>query len=364
MKPTRVLVAPLDWGLGHATRCIPIIKALQQRGCEVFLGGNGPSLELLHKEFPGLDTVKLPAYNPVYPSNLSMVVAMIFQLPKFIRVINDEHREIGQYIARHAIDLIISDNRYGCWSRSATSIFITHQTNLRMPAGLRWMEPIVNYYNRRQLKKFTRCWIPDLPERQLSGELSTGATSLTVDFIGPLSQFSAPRVAEIKYDILFLLSGPEPQRSVLEKIITGQIEKSDLRILLVRGVLENDPRRIPGHVKSVNFLATDALQTAIEQTALVISRSGYSTIMDLARLGKKMVCIPTPGQTEQLYLASLLEKYGIANFVSQDAFDIQRAWQVSAAYTGFSKFIFSDDRLNNVITDLLTQLKPRTKSIR
>src|SRR5687767_2527158 len=134
-----VLITPLDWGLGHATRCIPIIRELLNRGCRVFIGGSGASLLLLRSEFPSLTFFSLPGYHPVYSSNTNMVWTMAKQIPKFMRTIRQEHSEVEKFIERNNIDLVISDNRYGCWSKKISSVFITHQLNILMPSQIRWM---------------------------------------------------------------------------------------------------------------------------------------------------------------------------------------------------------------------------------
>ena len=157
----KVLITPLDWGLGHATRCIPIIHELLKRGCTVLIAGSGDSLLLLKNEFPHLTFFTLSAYSPLYSRTQSMIWKMVSQLPKFVEVIRKEHQQIQVLIEQHKIDFIISDNRYGCWSAKIPSVFMTHQLNILMPDGLKWIEPLVRRVNKRLIKKFSSCWIPD-----------------------------------------------------------------------------------------------------------------------------------------------------------------------------------------------------------
>lgn len=352
MNQKRVLVTPLDWGLGHATRCIPIIRTLLKFGCKIFVGGNGTSLSLLQNEFPSLVYIELPSYDPIYPSKGSMVWAMFTQLFKFKNVITKEHQIIERYVVINDIDYVISDNRYGCWSTKAFSIFITHQTNILMPQALRWFAGAVRYFNRKQILKFNQCWIPDFHDHAFSGILSKNL-KVNAKFIGVLSQFSKSNVIVKKYDLLVLLSGPEPQRSIFEDLIITQLSAIKLNILFVRGIKTEFKGTISSQIKMINFLQGLELQNAIEQSELIISRSGYSTIMDLARLGKKAIFIPTPGQTEQEYLATQLETKGIAYAMTQENFDLVIALKESKKYSGFHGVDFNEEHLSIAIRELL-----------
>lgn len=335
----RVLVTVLDWGLGHATRCVPVIRELLERKCTVYLAGSGDALDVLKLEFPALPSFELPAYAPRYPYSGSMVSKMLLQLPKFVRVIALEHQAVDDLIAKNNIDLIISDNRYGCWSSKVPAVLITHQTNILMPNGYRWMAGPVRHVNERLINRFSYCWIPDLPGKDsFTGLLNSGnGVHVPVRFIGCLSRFRERSVQPpVRYDVVAVLSGPEPQRSILEKIVIAQFKVSGLRCFLVRGVMKQDSFPDAGPVSYANYLNGEDLQSVIEQSTYVIARSGYSTVMDLASLGKKVIFIPTPGQTEQEYLAGRLMESGIAYRMSQEHFNLKKAWTESDLYTGFN----------------------------
>ncbi|HET9487858.1 MAG TPA: hypothetical protein VFO54_10500, partial [Chryseosolibacter sp.] len=205
----RVLVAPLDWGLGHASRCIPVVRELQRQGCEVLIGGSGDSLELLRKEFPQITTFILPGYHPRYPGSGSMVWTMAAQLPRFMRVISAEHECVKKIIAGEKVDLVISDNRYGCSSPGTPSVFITHQSNIMMPDRFGWLRPLVRILNERMINRFDRCWLPDLPgEQSLAGDLiSFGPSRVRIqkEFIGWLSHFETRKESVKKYDVVAVL---------------------------------------------------------------------------------------------------------------------------------------------------------------
>jgi len=354
----RVLVTPLDWGLGHATRCIPVIRLLLKYKCKVYIAGSGDSLLLLQKEFPQLTTFTLPAYKPEYPSVGSMVFKMAMQLPRFVRVIRDEHRAVEAIIAREQIDIVISDNRYGCWSSKAKSIFITHQSNILMPARFGWLAPFVRNANYRMMRKFSICWIPDRPgDESIAGNLIAFGTfddTISHAYIGPLSRFIPSGNRTKRYDLLCVFSGPEPQRSILESIVVQQVNKATLKTLIVRGLPGNIPvAPLHTHATVVPFMNSEALQQAIESSSCILARSGFSTVMDLTRLGGHVIFIPTPGQTEQEYLAARLLQKGIAYSTSQSTFDLPTALEKAKQLSGFTPHQEDNHLLEEAVTSIL-----------
>lgn len=353
MSTRRVLIAPLDWGLGHATRCIPIINEFLLQGCEVLVASSGGARSLLRNEFPTLRHFELPAYSPIYSASSSLVWKLAEQFFKFIKTINLEHKQIEQLVAGENIDLVISDNRYGCWSHNAKSIFITHQINILLPPEVGWMESIVNYLNRYQIKNFNTCWIPDREsENNFTGRLSK-TDKLPVKYIGTLTRFVKERnYREKTIDILVILSGPEPQRSMLEKILLQKLQNTDKSVCMVRGV-SGDSTTITGNISIVDFVHSTKLQLLIEQSTLIIARSGYSTIMDLEVTGGNVVFIPTPGQTEQEYLANRLKRRGVAYCIKQDEFDINTALSEVKNYSGFEPKAESQNSLQQTIKDII-----------
>ena len=333
----KILVAPLDWGLGHATRCIPIIEELLKRNCEVFLAGSGDSLALLKKEFSTLKNFTLPGYRPVYPSAGRMVWKIASQVPKFLKAIKQEHEAVESIIDNHQIDLVISDNRYGCWSARIPSVIVTHQLNILMPKGFDWLSTFVLRLNKNLIGKFSECWIPDYenPNLRLSGKLSEHKTGDfgNVSFIGPLSRFKPLYNCEQRYDVVCVLSGPEPQRSIFEKLLKDQLKETNLRYFLVRGAISLSQEWAENEA---DFLNTEALQTVICQSSVVIARSGYSTIMDLAALKKRGILIPTPGQTEQEYLADRWADNRVFFTMRQRDFKLTTSLIESRAYPGMT----------------------------
>lgn len=341
------MVAPLDWGLGHATRCIPVINEFLSQGCEVQIASSGDALILLKQEFCDLKFHQLTSYGAEYSRSIPFMVKIFLQLPKFLRAINREHKETAAIIEQEKIDFVISDNRYGCWAENIPSVLITHQVNILMSSRWKWLEWIVNFGNHRQIRKFTTCWVPDFPNG-ITGKMSDALGVRTVR-IGMLSRFES-RPAKFKYEVLAMISGPEPQRSLLESKLRQQLASSDLNYFMVLGkpddVQTNDTRE----VSHVNTLGLNEL---IESSEVIIARSGYTTIMDLWKLGKKAVFIPTPGQTEQEFLADELKRKGITFTQSQNEFDLRAALLHAKSYKGFESFPSSPNLLAIAVTELL-----------
>ena len=358
IKSSRVLVAPLDWGLGHATRCVPIIERLLAEGHEVVIAADGYPLRFLRREFPHLDWVKFEGLKVEYADGQSQVSAMLRQLPRFLRDIWREHKRLKEIVRMYDIDMVVSDNRFGLWCRGVYSVYMTHQLMVKMPRGLEWMEWAVWRFHRWFIKHYDECWVPDIDgEGNLSGDLSHKYPLLkNTKFIGVLSRFSSENVEwedvrveaealdlQQRYDVVAVLSGPEPHRRNLEKQITdnrlqitddsqqstvnsqqtltpseqssrppktgGQykIVSGQQSLLIVQGLPEDD-LRLAEHRDGVDYiphLPTRLLQWYMQEAEEIVCRSGYSSIMDLHTIGRKAHLIPTPGQTEQIYLAEI-----------------------------------------------------------
>lgn len=314
-----ILVTPLNWGLGHATRCIPIIRALTRKNYTVIIASDGDALCLLQKEFPNLTSLSLPGYDITYAKKGKLFrLKLISQLPHILQTIKKEHRAIREIVKKHDIDGIISDNRLGAYCKDIPTVFLTHQ--LRVFSGnTSW---ITTKIHQKFILKFDECWVPDREGvHNLSGKLGHPEKStLNVKYIGTLSRFHRRNLSQT-YDVLILLSGPEPQRTLLEAQLCRALPQYKGEVLFVRGVVEKEVKtERKGSVTFVNYLTSDALESAINQSKIVVSRSGYTTIMDLAQLGKKAFFIPTPGQYEQEYLAKYLDKKGMTPYASQDKF--------------------------------------------
>ncbi|HTR81805.1 MAG TPA: glycosyltransferase [Bacteroidota bacterium] len=335
----RILVAPLDWGLGHATRCIPIIRELGKHDCEVIVAADGRPYELLKREFPSLMMVRLPGISISYPEKGNMALGIIMQFPSIIASILREHRAMKKIHKELRIDGIVSDNRFGLFTKKIPSVYVTHQIAIEMPRSFLWASQFVRWLHKAVIRRYTECWIPDFDgEKNLSGKLSHGfALPKNAKFVGPLSRMERISAPSQEYEILVVLSGPEPQRTVFENMLVEQLKFIPQKTLLVRGIPEKNQRiRISDSCIVVSHLDSDALNKAMAAAAIIIARPGYSTIMDLDALGKKAILIPTPGQTEQEYLAQRFRELKIFFTCEQKEFVLEKALKKIEDFSGLS----------------------------
>jgi len=341
LQEKTILVAPLNWGLGHATRCIPIIKALLDVKYKVILASDGAALLLLRKEFPHLSFIELPSYDITYPKKGEHFKwKLLWKLPHIQRTITSEKKLINKMATDGTIHGIISDNRLGVFSKKIPTVFITHQ--LKVLSGKTSF--ISSKVHQMFIKKFNECWVPDVEESiNLSGKLGHIKNSkILTRYIGPISRFQKKELPK-KYDILALISGPEPQRSSFEKKLIKELSGKGKKVLVVRGVIEPEQQKTGlGNVTIVNYMKSDELEAAINESSVIVSRSGYTTIMDLAALEKKAYFIPTPGQYEQKYLAKRLKNLDLVPYCKQEDFTFEKLKQVRK-YKGLSSFKVNPD---------------------
>lgn len=320
----KILVAPLNWGLGHASRCVPLVQRFLDEGHEVILGGDGESLTLLRKHFPKQRYVYLAPLNLRYSAGRRQVWTMIKAIPKLIAWSFRDHAVLEAILREETIDRVVSDNRFGLYSSATECIYITHQLHIFLPRGWRWAEGIASRMHARIYARFNKVWVPDFaePEKSLSGELSHPSEG--VEYIGPLSRFennpiNRNNLSAPGYDTVAVLSGLEPQRTLLEKEVLARYRDTDERVLIVQGLMNRPNTRIKrGNITIVPYMPDGEVVSALSGAKHIIARSGYSTIMDLAVLGlihspngdpkTKIELIPTPGQPEQEYLATLFNK--------------------------------------------------------
>lgn len=337
MKPVKkILVAPLDWGLGHATRCIPIVQSLLQEGHQVVLAGNSTTQHILHQEFPELTFLDLPGYDMRYTASAFWLPWVLFkQIPKMLGRIRFEHQWLQTVVDQNQIDVIISDNRYGLYHSLVPAYIICHQMQIQVPQSS-WLQQKVNEWHVKQLLRFQGVWIPDYQEKSMAGKLSVPKASLSVHYLGNLSRFQTRSTEETcQWDVLILLSGPEPQRSLLEDIMLKSPFEKHQRVLLVRGKPDSqETSQLSEQITVKPHLNAADLQEAILSARIVICRSGYSTVMDLCKLNKRAILIPTPGQTEQEYLATYLMQQKWFYAVSQSE------WDWNQVKVGFTQFTF------------------------
>lgn len=313
----KILIAPLNWGLGHATRCIPLVRQYLEQGDEVVLGGDGESLLLLQRHFPQLRVIQLPSLELRYAANDQQRGFYLRAIPALLRFTIADHYYLRQQLAIEHFDLIISDNRFGLFTRQTRCVYITHQLYVRLPRRLCIFQPLARALHACVFKRYHEVWVPDFAnsENRLAGELCHGGCFDTyVKYIGPLSRFASSEGTpkelrrNSEYSVVAILSGLEPQRSIFEQAILERYANTPDKVLIVRGkVAEAQTKISRNNITMVASLSDQALLEVMEQATTIVARSGYSTIMDLAVLGllHKAELHPTPGQSEQEYLASL-----------------------------------------------------------
>ncbi len=351
----RVLVAPLEWGLGHATRCIPLIIELQLQKCEVLIAAEGASEILLKNEFPALRFLKLAGYRMQYSRGKKWLPLKLFsQLPKMAFSIFREHQWLKKVVKEYGIDAVISDNRFGMYHAKVPSIYITHQLHIK--TGNAFTEKIANAVHHYFIKKYGECWVPDFEKDGLAGELShVDNHPGKIIHIGALSRFEF-RITEKKYDLLVSISGPEPQRTLFEEQLLSQLETYTGKVLFIRGLPGNG--KIPDRKATIEIkdhLPATELNAAILQSEMVISRCGYTTVMDLAKLHKKAILVPTPGQTEQEYLARHLLAKKFFYTCLQEDFVLDNVLEKVKAFP-FAITEFNMEAYKNVIRQFVQSL--------
>ncbi|GAB4322807.1 MAG: glycosyltransferase [Bacteroidales bacterium] len=363
IKKPVILVAPLEWGLGHATRLVPVIRKLIESDLTVIAGADGLPLEFLREEFPGLRYVRIPGYRFSYPSGSAMTLKMLLQAPVILRGIRREHRLLAKIIREYEVDAVISDNRFGLWSNEVVSVYMTHQLFIQPPARLPWLKGILARLHHRYIRRYDFCWVPDFADKpNLSGELSHGdLPDLRIRYMGPLSRFevseSESSVGQAP-DVLALVSGPEPQRTLFEELLTEALKNHPGHHILAAGLpgtKQNSQPRKNGNLTLYNHLPSKTLSGMIRGAKTIICRPGYSTLMDLACFGKKAILIPTPGQTEQEYLAQHLEREGLYPSFRQDNFDLNEALEKLRDYRGI-RLPGNHHLLQEAVNELLMQL--------
>ena len=308
----KIIIAPLNWGLGHATRCVPIIKELQKSNFTPVIASDGTALQFLIKEFPSLEFFELPSYKISYGRNLKW--SLIRKIPTIVRAVHKERLLIQKYIHQNPnVVGIISDNRFGCYYTKIPSVYITHQLNVL--SG--FLTPVTSFFHRRVIRKYNECWIPDEENSVYSGKLSRSSKNLNQKYIGVLSRFKKQELPQ-DIDVLILLSGPEPNRTQLEIKLTSIFKTSSNKVYLIQGIVEKTQKTTKeNQLTIVNFMLTKQLEHTLNLSKMVICRAGYSSVLDLVSLRKKALLIPTKFQNEQEYLAKYLQQKGYFSFVKE-----------------------------------------------
>ena len=332
-----ILIAPLNWGLGHATRLIPVIRNYKKTNT-VILAGNRPSLSILTQIFPDLKAIELPEQNFRFDTHFFSPLNLFRFSQQLKQAIENDKKAINQIIKTQHTDIIISDNRYGVWHPATKNILITHQLMLKLPSFWSFLEKVVHHKVISKIKPFDECWIPDFEtDKNLSGDLSHKYPLLSnVKFIGPLSRFENKISSgnENTKKVLVILSGPEPQRTYFEERLEKIFLKNNISATMLLGKPISTQSTDNDLIRKISHTSDNEFIELIRNHEIIISRAGYSTIMDFYFLQKPVVLVPTPKQTEQLYLASYLKNHPLFSFVEEN--DIED-YLTGLPYTQFHK---------------------------
>ena len=323
-KNYNILICPLEWGLGHAGRMIPLVKKLQERQNNIFIGAGREHQSFFRNELQGITYVDFKGFKPGYSRFLPQYIALLLKTPLLFYHIIAEHFRLKRIIQDHKIDIVISDNRFGLWNRKIKSVYVTHQLLIPLPDKLKYFEWIGVLFHRFFITKYSLCFIPDLPgELNVSGRL-THKVRLpeNIRFIGILSRFANTVSSQEKKDIFphntVILSGPEPQRSIFRQKIVEILKHRESPVVVLEGKPGNPAEVLrTGNIISYNHLPSYEMQKIISESRSVVTRSGYTSVMELISLNCSALLVPTPGQTEQEYLARYLSEKGWFETVSQ-----------------------------------------------
>jgi UDP-N-acetylglucosamine transferase subunit ALG13 len=326
------------------------------QNADVVLAADGRPFELLRREFPDLQILRMPGVSVNYGSQSNMMFTIAKQFPSILRAIADEHKALQPLLREHHLNAVISDNRFGLYSRLIPTAFLTHQIRILVPRPFHFLESPLALLNRFAINRFTQCWIPDIAgAANLSGILShTPPLPKNAKFIGPLSRFHRMPKQDEAIDCVVVLSGPEPQRTMFESALMEQLKTLSVKSVVVRGIPERKQKmKMAENVTVISSLSSEELNKLVACASVVIARPGYSTLMDLAVLGKKALLIPTPGQTEQEYLGSDLMAKGICAIQAQKNLDVHNGMEQALHASGFTAIGAESPSLRSVLSSFL-----------
>lgn len=296
-----ILISALDWGGGHTTRCVSLIERLIKSGNRIIFAGNEEQNSFMKNEFKSIELEYLQGYEISLSSKQNTYFQIFRQLVKISRAIKNELLFVEQMVAKYNLDLILSDNRYGFRSKEVNSIFIGHQLNLELPFFKNWTNNVLS----KLVNKFDRVWIVDDQTVNLSGRLSsTTRLNIPYDYIGFLARFQTEKRTK-KYDYLIIISGPNPENGLFLKEIEKAIVRSKNSYVIVSKVKSEQK------IKGVDYFyapSTKMMNNLLNESEVIISKAGYTTLMELYSLGKKAILMPTHGQFEQEYLAKHIKE--------------------------------------------------------
>lgn len=360
----KALVAPLDWGLGHATRCAPVVREFLEKGCDVELAVTRENAAILREMFPDVRQRLAPSYNIVYPKHGYNMAFWLLKNSAHLRaVMRAEHHYAEEMVERHGYDILVSDNRFAFRSRKAKSVYMTHQCRIAFPKMLRMFEAFGAAWHASVMSRFDEVWVPDVPEFPgYAGSLShVERCPRPLKFVGPLSRFAMlPLTQSTEKDlgIVAVVSGVEPARSRFASRLSSVLPQIPGKHVVILGKPASSLKTwTAGNVTFYNHLPTQEFADVISRAGWVISRGGYSTVMDMAVLGAKCIFVPTPGQYEQVVLAADLSAAGFAVSIEEGSLSVD---SLSKALQRADVVELPRQSKNTLLSDAVTQILRRT----
>lgn len=358
-----VLISPLNWGLGHATRDIPVITKLLDEHHDVTIAACGNALRVLEEEFPECSYITFPDYPVPYSASRFFLPKFVAFFPLMLKAIAEERSTLDTILAKNRYDLIISDNRLGVYSSKIPSVFITHQLHYHLPYIFWPVELLAVFLNGYLHGKYRQVIVPDNPPGQtaLAGKLSRPGTEETKKRAYFSGILTSARQQEIRQDLdyLVMISGPEPQRTQLEEILLSQVHEIEGSVVILLGspCKERETRQTE-NCRVMAYASTREKESLMNRAKCIICRSGYTSLMEIAELKKRhALFIPTPGQTEQEYLSWYYEKQGWFHSQSQYRInlreDIPRA--LHPRYRGFPSVSSTRENVDRLYNEVLAE---------
>lgn len=340
-KKPLVVLSMLNWGFGHLTRCFPIIRSLIELKKQLLIVCTPAQQEVLARSFDGLIFFNAADDTPRYgKTKATTLLRLSLQAPFQLMKVKRDNKLLERLSQEYDIELIISDNKYGFYHSRIPSVILTHQLNIQTGLG-KWADAVANRINRKLLSRFREVWVVDgVGKNSLAGSLSAASDNIDarVKWIGTLNRLQI-RAQKGSEKLLIILSGPEPQRTILEELIVHQLPVNHRHITLIRGTKKNFSQQALQKLTSLQFtnwidLAGLAeIEQLLSQTEWVLGRAGYTSLMEWVTGGWKSIVIPTPGQAEQEYLGYYLMQRGWVFSVEQNNFDLQDSIKKAAAFS-------------------------------
>ncbi len=357
----KIIYAVCSWGLGHATRSLPLIRKLVKEGNELSIISHGRSLKLLKDEIGETQKyIEIEDYPMLLSENSRQFMAKsIVYWPSFVSKMINGQKKIQKILEKEKYDRIISDGRYDIYSRKTPSFFISHQMRIMNPLRIKMFESGSEIFNLFFFKRFCGVIVPDFCKNNLSGDLSHNLNRIDekkIHYVGVLSDFKKINKSK-NIDYLISISGPEPQRTILEEKLITQISDLKGKIVVTLGKTEKLDKFKKDGIETYSFLPGDKREEFLNSTKLVVARSGYSTILDLAVIGAKALLIPTPGQVEQEYLAEYHDKKGNFYNVNQNKIDLLFDVEIAKKRTGITRVCDVEKSVENIIDIVMSTNK-------